>query len=293
MLPVVLLALVAACAGALAWLGMRDLLRRWSDRRAAAAVAGELQRHTGVRRWVHGRLDAEALTGLTLTLALLALILAGTLISLLALLVRGRSDLLIDLDAGTARWAHAHISAAGHHVLEWISFLASTPGVLLLGAVIGGIEYLRVRSRWIPVFLVVVALGDSAVTNGVKHLVDRARPTIDPAAATLGPSFPSGHSSTAAAFFAALALLAWRLRPPRVRAVLAGVAVGSAVAVACSRVLLDLHWVSDVVAGLALGWAWFGICAIAFGGALMRFGAPVERAARPQPGQREPDSVRS
>ena len=37
--------------------------------------------------------------------------------------------------------------------------------------------------------------------------MDRARPTLNPVAATLGPSFPSGHSSTAAAFYAALALI--------------------------------------------------------------------------------------
>ena len=41
------------------------------------------------------------------------------------------------------------------------------------------------------------------------------------------------------------------------RALLAGGAVGIAVAVAASRVLLDDHWLSDVIAGLALGWAWF------------------------------------
>ena len=63
------------------------------------------------------------------------------------------------------------------------------------------------------------------------------------------------------------------------RNVLAGAAVGIAVAVACSRVLLDLHWLSDVVAGLALGWGWFAVCAVAFGGWLLRFGAPVEEAA--------------
>ena len=56
------------------------------------------------------------------------------------------------------------------------------------------------------------------------------------------------------------------------KAVLAGVAVGLAVAVACSRVLLDLHWVSDVVGGLLLGWGWFAVCAIAFGGWLLRLG---------------------
>jgi len=43
-------------------------------------------------------------------------------------------------------------------------------------------------------------------------------------------------------------------------------------------VLLDVHWLSDVVAGLALGWGWFAVCAIAFGGRLVRFGATAERA---------------
>jgi hypothetical protein len=37
-----------------------------------------------------------------------------------------------------------------------------------------------------------------------------------------------------------------------------------------------------VLAGLAIGWAWFALCSIAFGGRMLRFGAPVvvaERAA--------------
>jgi len=41
-----------------------------------------------------------------------------------------------------------------------------------------------------------------------------------------------------------------------------------------------VHWLSDVVAGLALGWAWFAVCAIAFGGRLLRFGATAEALER-------------
>ncbi|MGZ8623705.1 MAG: hypothetical protein ACXWYQ_06025 [Actinomycetota bacterium] len=39
------------------------------------------------------------------------------------------------------------------------------------------------------------------------------------------------------------------------------------------------------MAGLAIGWSWFGLCAVAFGGLLMRFGAPAKAAvtARPPP----------
>jgi hypothetical protein len=34
-----------------------------------------------------------------------------------------------------------------------------------------------------------------------------------------------------------------------------------------------------VIAGLILGWVWFTICAVAFGGRLLRFGVPLEVAA--------------
>ena len=104
------------------------------------------------------------------------------------------------------------------------------------------------------------------------------RPDLNPIAETLGPSFPSGHSATAAAFWAAAALVLGRGRPRLTRALLAGGAVGITVAVAGSRVLLDVHWLSDVIAGVALGWGWFAACSIAFGGRVLRFGAAAERA---------------
>ena len=96
-----------------------------------------------------------------------------------------------------------------------------------------------------------------------------ARPSI-PAAARLGPSFPSGHSATAAAFYAAAALIVGRTLRRPTRQIVVAAAVAIAVAVAASRVLLDLHWLSDVVGGLALGWAWFALSAVVFGGRLLR-----------------------
>jgi membrane-associated phospholipid phosphatase len=129
-----------------------------------------------------------------------------------------------------------------------------------------------------PVFLVTVVVGEIIVVNTIRELLDRVRPEFNPIAETLGPSFPSGHSATAAAFWAAAALvLARGLRRPH-RALLAGGVVGIAVAVAGSRVLLDVHWLSDVIAGVCLGWAWFAVCSLAFGGRVLRFGEAVERA---------------
>jgi membrane-associated phospholipid phosphatase len=142
------------------------------------------------------------------------------------------------------------------------------------------VEMIRRPSRWLPVFLITVTIGQTMMSQLVKELVDRVRPTANPIAHTLGPSFPSGHTTGAAACFAAFALVLGRGRTRNVQSILAGAAVFIAIAVAASRVLLGVHWLSDVIGGLALGWGWFALCSIAFGGRLLRLGAPAEAATR-------------
>jgi len=69
----------------------------------------------------------------------------------------------------------------------------------------------------------------------------------------LTPSFPSGHSASAAAFATGVAL-----ERPRIGAVIAPVALG----VGYSRLHVGAHWLSDVVGGLTLGAAVAGIGAL-------------------------------
>ncbi len=276
-IPLAALLLASAASAIAAWAGGRAVQRMPRPPLAAAAEGRALRARPQLRAWVHSRLDAEVATGLGLTLALGAIVLAGLVVGLLAIAI-SHLDVVADLDSSAAAWAHRDGGPGAREVLDAVTALATTPVVAVLAVAVGLAEFVRVPNRSIPVFLVLVTLGDSLITHVVKDVVDRARPDIVPAAASLGPSFPSGHSSTAAAFYAALALLAGRRRPARDRALLAAAAVGIAVAVACSRVMLDLHWLSDVVAGLALGWGWFAVCALAFGGRLLRFGEPVEEA---------------
>jgi undecaprenyl-diphosphatase len=197
----------------------------------------------------------------------------------LAYLIR-RNSRLLELDASVGQWGADHATDWSTRLLQLVTDLASTPVTIAVIAAVAVVETIRAPNRWITPFLITVVLGEVVLVNSVKQLLDRVRPTFNPVAETLGPSFPSGHSATAAALYAAVALVIARRRSPRVRALIAGCAGGVAVAVACSRVLLGVHWLSDAVAGLAFGWAWFALCAIAFGGRFLTFAAPVERAVQ-------------
>ncbi|MFN8216591.1 MAG: phosphatase PAP2 family protein [Solirubrobacterales bacterium] len=264
-MPVLILLIVAAAAGL-----------------AAAALARALMRRGPVTGPRAARLDPEQVSGLVLTLALAALIAGGALLAALAVIVRS-TEVLSGLDHGVAAWGDRHASAFSHAALTAITDLGETWAVAAVAAIVVLVDFLRRRSLWALAFLLAVIAGDKLITELLKELVDRARPALEPVAATLGPSFPSGHSSTAAASWAAFALVASRWWGRRAWPALAGVAVGIAVAVALSRVLLDVHWLTDVVAGLALGWAWFAACAIAFGRWLLPRPLPAAGSPRPAP----------
>ena len=197
-------------------------------------MTAELREHPDrLRRFVRSRVDAEVFTGLALTVALARRHRRRRSWSTaLAVLVR-HSEALADLDSFAANGAHHHVGPVTRRILEDISLSGLDPG---RDPDRRGRRRDRMDPRAQPVDRGVPLGGDDRRLAGHQHrskrIVDRARPTIEPVAATLGPSFPSGHSSTAAAFFAALALLAGRRRSAETRAVLAGVAVGLAVAVA-------------------------------------------------------------
>lgn len=115
-------------------------------------------------------------------------------------------------------------------------------------------------------FLIVTAVVGTSLNNLVKMLVGRGRPHFEQAiTAAYGNSFPSGHSMNSTVVYGAILLVVWPLLAPsrhRMAAVVTTVAVAG---IAVSRVVLTVHYVSDVVAGISLGVVVLGASAWAFG----------------------------
>ncbi|MEO5679577.1 MAG: phosphatase PAP2 family protein, partial [Acidimicrobiales bacterium] len=214
--------------------------------------------------------------GLGLGAAALGVVAGGVALGVLFLLVRSRTG-FNQMDLAPARWAARHATSTSTAVLRVVTYLGSTVFVVPLVVAVGVVELRRLPNRSLPAFLLLVEGGQLLLVNLIKAAVDRARPDIHPLASFTAPSFPSGHTATAAATYAALALLLGRRRRPAVRVALAAAAAALTALVAATRVLLGVHWMTDVLAGASLGWAWAALCSMAFGGRLLRFGAAAEQ----------------
>jgi membrane-associated phospholipid phosphatase len=279
-MPLIVLAVVSLVAGAAqAFVASRGPFRVATAAPSVAPGGGvsssTVTNRRSIAAWLASCRHPASAPPLLLCVALAVSVLGWLLVGALAFLVRTQGALL-DLDSGVADWGSTHATEFSSRVLEVITLLGDTRVVVGLAALLLAAEAFRGLRIRVAVFLLAVLVGNNLITSVVKELMDRARPALSPIAHTLGPSFPSGHSSTAAAFYAAAAIVLARRRGSTAFAALTSVAVGIAVAVACTRVLLDVHWLSDVIAGLALGWAWVTLCAVVLGGELV-MGTPSRR----------------
>src|SRR5262245_38835025 len=160
-------------------------------------------------------------------------------------------------DRAAAQFGADHQSTTSTHVFEAITQFGATGWLLIVMAVIGIVLAWRHRRITVLGYFAAVGIGVSLLNNGLKHLVHRERPAVLQLTSYGGYSFPSGHTAAAAACWAAIALVLARKWG---RAGRRGAAVGALVitlAVAASRVLLGVHWLTDVIAGAITGWTWF------------------------------------
>ncbi|HWT91167.1 MAG TPA: bifunctional DedA family/phosphatase PAP2 family protein [Solirubrobacterales bacterium] len=154
-------------------------------------------------------------------------------------------------------WLHAGFLTS---VAEVITFLGS--GAFVWGLALVCAALLAWRRRWVEFWVLLTGMAITQIGIWeLKDATDRPRPP-EPLASSGGSAFPSGHAAHSVFYLWLAVTIVLRLRP--------GMARGAAVVttgfvltalVGLSRVYLNVHYLSDVSGGWALGAAAFSLCA--------------------------------
>lgn len=211
--------------------------------------------------WFAARFDPQSPGGLAVTLAALAAVYA-------ALLFGGLLDEVMETQGVFAldRAVNAALQPvrvpAVLSVATWVTHIGIGPaitGVALVASVL--LAVFGARFAVLPVW--VTFLGAEGTTWAGKYLVNRPRPEFVTSAVEYNPSFPSGHATAMLALWGFLAIVAARAVPhAKTRFEIlywAGIVI---LAVGASRLVLGVHYLTDVAAGYLVGafWCAAGYC---------------------------------
>lgn len=168
---------------------------------------------------------------------------------------------VVDLDVRVADWVAAHMPDWAEWIARVFSWVGGAVGLAPLCIV--AVALLWRAGRGVDALFVAIALVVVQILVAVlKGSFERARPEVG-SAVPLPHSyaFPSGHAADSVVFFGAVAVVAAdQLESGRARVALYACAAGLALAIGSSRVVLNVHYVSDVLAGWCLGVATLCLC---------------------------------
>ena len=142
------------------------------------------------------------------------------------------------------------IMDAGYYLGGW--------GVIILSLLFG--IYFIAKRYWQELVMLVIGLGgESLLFWAISNFVGRVRPPTQIWIILKIPGFPSGHTFAAVVFFGLLAyLLAPKMKSALGKAFVVALAILIMFFIGFTRVFTAAHYLTDVLAGYALGIAWFG-----------------------------------
>jgi membrane-associated phospholipid phosphatase len=145
-----------------------------------------------------------------------------------------------------------------------VTHLADTATLTALCAV-GAALLLFAGRKWLALAFVAAVGGNALLNTTLKAIFERSRPLHDQAEEIArGFSFPSGHSSGSVVAYGMAAYVLIRCLSPAQAArwafPLVLLATTLAFTIGCSRIFIQAHFATDVLAGFASGSSWLAVC---------------------------------
>lgn len=179
--------------------------------------------------------------------------------------VREESPRLREIDSDIHHWARTTRSGGSTAFFTILTIIGTPAGLGTIVLIVSAFLAARKRWRWIGYLVITCAIG-GLLNLQLKAFFARARPELAEALRTAhGYSFPSGHAMGSTIVFATLAYLAFRIvKHWRYRSAALSFAFSMILAISASRIYLGVHWISDVVAGIAAGLLWVAVATVAY-----------------------------
>jgi membrane protein DedA with SNARE-associated domain/membrane-associated phospholipid phosphatase len=238
----------------------REKAGRWMERHAATRWLVALsRRYRPQLRFLWDRVTPGGTFGLEFT-SLMAILAVATFVVTAYAVVLGE-------DPGPTPGDETAAEIVGHlhgsflvDLAKAVTWLGSAGFTWALAALCAAL--LAWRRRWAEFWVLLAGMAITQIgIDAIKAAVDRPRPP-DPLVEASGSSYPSGHAAHAVIYLWLAVTIVLRLRPGMARAALVVVAGFVLTAlVGLSRVYLNVHYLSDVSGGWALGAAAFSLCA--------------------------------
>jgi len=226
-------------------------------------VRGGRRRFAPQIAWFFRRFAPRQAYGLTLTMGL---VLAALFAWLFAVLFEGvlMREPITQFDRLVAVALNERAYPRFTQAMKVVTFFGGGVWPAVVTAV--GVGILTWRRMWRDALVLLTSVvGAGLLVTLLKLLIQRPRPDfIVPLVHAGGYSFPSGHATTSVALYLSLGLLAagWVKRwETRIYILLGTLAVTALIGF--SRLYLGVHYVSDVLAGFALGAFWVTLCVTA------------------------------
>src|SRR5699024_2766381 len=150
-----------------------------------------------------------------------------------------------------------------HQVMSLVTEAGSVVFLVIASILVVVYMFLAKKSKWMVIFFIINMVGISAMTTVLKELFKRDRPEIITQYDGTGFSFPSGHSTGAIAFYGFILYMLWRSNIRQwLKWLLIFICGLLAIMIPFSRVILGVHYFTDILAGIALSLAWLILCII-------------------------------
>ena len=155
------------------------------------------------------------------------------------------------IDEAILLYIHNLVPGALTGVFEAVTLSGSSRVIFPL-ATVTTIVLLIAKRRFEALLLAASVISSAIVVFVVKTVVGRTRPALWDTEWYWGSSFPSGHTLVVAAFATAAALCVIRIWPA-MREIALSIAILWISLVALSRLVLGVHWPTDVLAAACIG----------------------------------------